>query len=476
MGDFNRYRIYCETEVKWVEDYADTVPTVCPNNPAHTVRADSAAELDSKRIILVPDSDGQGILGGETGVGDEMERVIGATRIEKSTADTVPALVMQCSTGHPTGYGCLQLDMDVDGPALDIDSEATGYPLINLQQINGNSRGDIAFGTSRISDPSSPSEGDFWFDGATHSLKYMDDVGVKEVPSTVQVLWSADGSGHIYPKTATDDIYIGGATPNAVLFDDGDAVFGAAAMTGSGERLRVVGSQLIDQNGNAVGLDIDSEATGSPLITLQGLNTNTRGDIAFGTARTADPTTPSEGDFWYQSTDGELKFRKSAATVEVRDAIKLQGRAVASTAPTNSQVIGWNDGAGEWQPQSSSTSVDTSEVTATATTTTTSTTDVLVGSMTTTPAAATYLVWFAGSVTHGTNNANIYISIYAGGTQVAASEILLAHKWASNGDTDSFMCIARVTVNGSQTIEGRWRTSSGTATMYQRTMTLVKST
>jgi hypothetical protein len=172
MADWNRYRIFCETEGIWVEDQADVEPTTCPNNPAHTVRAGSAAELDSKRIILVPDPDGQGILGGETGVGDEMERVIGATRIEKNTNDAVQALILQCSTGHPTGYGCLQLDMDVDGPALDIDSEATGYPLINLQALNANTRGCIAFGTARTADPSAPSEGDFWYDSTTEELRF----------------------------------------------------------------------------------------------------------------------------------------------------------------------------------------------------------------------------------------------------------------------------------------------------------------
>jgi hypothetical protein len=620
MANWNRYRIYCETESLWVPTYADTPPAVCPNNPGHTVRAGSACQLDSKRIILVPDSDGQGILGGETGVGDEMERVIGATRIEKTTTDTVPALVLQCGTGHPTGYGCLQLDMDVDGPALDIDSEATGYPLINLQGLDGNSRGDLAFGTGRTSDPSSPSEGDIWFSGTSHSLKYMDDVGVKEIPSMAQVFWSSDGSGHIYPKTATDDIYIGGATPNGVWFDDGDLVLGDNQMSGS-ERLKVVGTTFIDQDGNAVGLDIDSEATGSPLINLQPINTNTRGDIAFGAVRTADPSSPSEGDFWYNSTDNvlkyydgaavqtlttagmtspwseasgvlypttfatddvvvganamssgerfrvvggariekadaqndaglylqisgshptgatypgllldvdvnvpgldidseatgyplinlqglngnsrgdiafgtgrtgdpsapsegdlwyeatseELKFRKSASTVEVRDAYKLQGRSVAATAPTDGQVLTWNNTGTQWEPQAAA--GGSQQATATATATTTSATDVLVDSMTITPAAGTYLVWFTGSLDNSTNYQNIYTSVYSGGTQVAASEVVNCAKWTA-GDCTSFVCMARVTVNGSQAIEGRWRTAGGTASMFQRTIMIAKT-
>ncbi len=52
--------------------------------------------------------------------------------------------------------------------------------------------------------------------------------------------WSRS-SGHIYPTVATDDLYIGGSTPNGVWFDDGDMVLGGSAMVGT-ERLRVVGN------------------------------------------------------------------------------------------------------------------------------------------------------------------------------------------------------------------------------------------
>jgi hypothetical protein len=623
MANWTRYRIYCETEALWVPTYADSPPTVCPNNPAHTVRADSAAQLDSKRIILVPDADGQGILGGETGVGDEMERVIGATRIEKSTADTVPALVLQCSTGHPTGYGCLQIDMDVDGAALVIDSEATGFPLLTLDGVAGNSRGDLAFGVSRTSDPSTPSEGDFWFDGTGHHFKYRDDTTVRALVPDSEVYWANDGSGHIYAKTATDDLYIGGTTPNGVWFDNGNMVLGDNQMAGS-ERLKVVGTTFIDQDGNAVGLDIDSEATGAPLINLQPLLSNTRGDIAFGAVRTADPSTPSEGDFWYNSTDDvlkyydgtavqtlttagmtspwseaggviypttfatddvvvganamssgerfrvvggariekgdaqndsglylqvsgshptgatypgllldvdvnvpgldidseatghplinlqpingnsrgdiafgtgrtgdpsapsegdlwyestseELKFRKSASTVEVRDAYKLQGRSVAATAPTDGQVLTWNNTGTQWEPQAAP-GPYSNIAEANGDITTTSTTDVLATGMTITPAAGTYMVWFSSTVGSDSNNANVWASIYSGGTLVSGSERELMRGAAQGNVTIGFSCIARVTVNGAQAIEGRWRVTTGTTgTMHNgRTLAIIR--
>lgn len=65
---------------------------------------------------------------------------------------------------------------------------------------------------------------------------------------------------------------------------------------------------LLDQDGNGVPLDIDSEATSQPLINLAPVVGNTRGDVAFSTARTSAPATPSEGDLWYNSGDERVEF------------------------------------------------------------------------------------------------------------------------------------------------------------------------
>jgi hypothetical protein len=489
MANWNRYRIYCETEAAWVPTQADSPPTVCPNNPGHTVTAGSAVQLDSKRVILVPDADGQGILGGDAGVGDEMERVIGAMRIDKSTALTVPALAMQCSTGHATGYACLLLDMDVDAPALDIDSEATGYPLINLQPVSGNSRGDIAFGAVRTSNPSSPSEGDFWYNTTDKALRYYDGASVKTLETTggSEGPWSVS-AGVIYPDNAsTDDVVVGAS---AMSSGERFRVVGGArieksdAQNDSGLYLQVSGSHptgatypvlLLDVDVNVPGLDIDSEATGHPLINLQGLNGNSRGDIAFGTVRTGDPSAPSEGDLWYEATSEELKFRKSASTVEVRDAFKLQGRSVAATAPTDGQVLTWNNTGTQWEPQGAP-GPYSNVAEANGDITTTSTTYVLATGMTITPPAGTYMVWFSSSLGSDTNNAQMWASIYSGGTQVSGSERELMRGAAQGNVSIGFCCVARVTVNGSQAIEGRWRvTASSTGTMENgRTLAIIK--
>lgn len=335
MADFTRYRIYCETEVAWIETYSDSEPTVCPHNPSHTVRTGSAAQLDSKRIVLVPDVDGQGIIGGDTGYGNELLRVLGAGRFEKINSEAEPVLYIGGSSSHPTGYSVLSLDQDNNGPVLDLDSEATSYPLVNLQP----------------------------------------------------------------------------------------------------------------------------------------LSSNTRGDICFGTDRGADPSSPGEADIWYQSTDEEFKFRKSASTVYFRDAIKLQTYDIAPTVPTDNYVLSWNNGGSQWEP------VDISSLggsysniaSSTTSTTTTSQTDVPMAGMTLTPAAGTYISSFTTTFRHSNNGSVIYTSLYAGGAKQEYSEVeVQSPRWVNAGYT--VVSQARVTVNGAQAIEVYWRTTGGTATASNRSL------
>jgi len=111
-------------------------------------------------------------------------------------------------------------------------------------------------------------------------------------------------------------------------------------------------------------------------------------------------------------------------------------------------------------------------VEATGTITTTSTSDVLATSMTITPAAGTYLAWFSGSVWNGTSAQSVLASIYKNTTQEAASEREFATY--RNDERGGFSCMARITVNGTDSISGRWRTSGGTASMAERTLMLLK--
>lgn len=107
--------------------------------------------------------------------------------------------------------------------------------------------------------------------------------------------------------------------------------------------------------------------------------------------------------------------------------------------------------------------------------TTTSDTYELIPSLTKTPPAGTYKVHLSGSVEHTSNNDSIFAAIFKGGSIVAASEREF-RRGAGQGDVaGTFHCIAVVTVDGSEAIEGMWKEQvGGTATMHQRQMLLEK--
>lgn len=116
---------------------------------------------------------------------------------------------------------------------------------------------------------------------------------------------------------------------------------------------------------------------------------------------------------------------------------------------------------------------------ATGSTTTTSATDVLMGSMTYTPGAGSYLALFGTTLQENSNNANVFVSIYGNGSQVSGSE-RSATPQIQGGLTPSLnqnspiFTFAYVSVAAGQTIEGRWRVSAGTGTALTRWLILVR--
>jgi hypothetical protein len=108
-------------------------------------------------------------------------------------------------------------------------------------------------------------------------------------------------------------------------------------------------------------------------------------------------------------------------------------------------------------------------------TTTNSTSPILIGGMTDTPPAGTYLVRFIAAIYYSTS-AGPYVefSIYVGGIKVQESI-----QWMSGGHSLGIpVCVsAIVTVSGSQTIEARWAVSSSlyTAGIHNtRTLNLIQ--
>lgn len=127
--------------------------------------------------------------------------------------------------------------------------------------------------------------------------------------------------------------------------------------------------------------------------------------------------------------------------------------------------------------------ISTTKVTSSSDTTTTSTASpatAVINTMTITPAAGTYNVDFATTLSSNANNVDIFVSIWAGNALSAGTE-QYATPQIQGGLTPSLpfdlvaSTIGQVTVNGSQAIEIRWRLSgAGKATSHHRTMIITR--
>lgn len=128
---------------------------------------------------------------------------------------------------------------------------------------------------------------------------------------------------------------------------------------------------------------------------------------------------------------------------------------------------------------SSSPSMFTEEAAATASANITTGTDaVITGMSITTPPAGIYIAWFSGDLNSGTAGAAISVSFYVGGTQSAASLrkiIPFSGGTLTSGSARGAVALQELlTVNGSQTIDVRASTSSGTQTIASRTLTILR--
>lgn len=118
-----------------------------------------------------------------------------------------------------------------------------------------------------------------------------------------------------------------------------------------------------------------------------------------------------------------------------------------------------------------------SQATASTDTTTTSTTDVLAAPLSLTPGVGDYLVWFSGSLENTIPVAGVnedqFVSIYVNGVQIAHTERQITTEELIGDAPFPFAGHAYVSEVGvSDAIEVRWRTTAGTATMHERTLTV----
>jgi hypothetical protein len=119
--------------------------------------------------------------------------------------------------------------------------------------------------------------------------------------------------------------------------------------------------------------------------------------------------------------------------------------------------------------------ISTSSVVA-GTLTTAATTDTLMTSLQfTNIPAGRYFANFGTSLSHGTTNAIVWVSIYVGGVQVTGSERI----WQRGGAQANIvggvdLAGFPITITTTSTVEVRWRTDTGTATSTNRHFTLLR--
>ena len=171
-----------------------------------------------------------------------------------------------------------------------------------------------------------------------------------------------------------------------------------------------------------------------------------------------------------QGNDSRLSDDRTASGLRTASTIVVISSA---TAPTVGQtLVATASNAASWQSISASYPYS-NEVTGAGSITTNNGSDTQMSGMTLTPPAGTYMVWFTGDITDNSNGSVATPNIYVGGLTVTSSERPFTR--GSTGVTASFDCVARVTVNGSQAIQGMWRASGGsTATNTRRSLAIVR--
>lgn len=209
--------------------------------------------------------------------------------------------------------------------------------------------------------------------------------------------------------------------------------------------------------------DFTSSATANTTTTLTSASNGVlifTGTTAGQIVRLPDATTLTVGARY------EL-YNTATATIALQDNVGTALETISTISGYAKVILLDNStAAGVWQRQITFEDV-TTLTSSTSLISTTNTTDTLMTGQTITPPAGTYLVSGRAAVSATTNNRLVSVSIYAGGSKATGSEaagfIRTGNATFTSADISNIKTDAIVTVNGSQAIELRWRTSGGTA-------------
>jgi hypothetical protein len=103
---------------------------------------------------------------------------------------------------------------------------------------------------------------------------------------------------------------------------------------------------------------------------------------------------------------------------------------------------------------------------------TTSSTDVLITGMSITPQAGTYAIWYSSTNANTTNNSKNNVTLYKGGSSITDSN--RTFQTGSSNMTFQLNTLTVTSCNGSQAIDVRVKTSTGTFTVDGRSLLLIR--
>ena len=289
---------------------------VIQNGTAIGVKVTQNAVIDAMKIIQAQDAIGLFVFKSAVGTGDVL-RVqnlgTGNGIVVDQDGDGIALNVAIDAASTMTGLNVVNSGTGV-GAVITQNGAAAAVNITQTTNNNGVFIHKTASGTGDALTVENDGSGAGIFidsDGNGIALKITTFFGSQDA---IQILNGGTGKSLVINQTGSDIAVSIAQTPNLdVLFLDkqgtgsGDVIEAKNAGTGRG--------LFLDQNANGIALDIDSEATGQPLINLAPVTGNTRGDIAFGTARTASPTTPSEGDMWYDALSERILVKNSSSII-----------------------------------------------------------------------------------------------------------------------------------------------------------------
>lgn len=230
--------------------------------------------------------------------------------------------------------------------------------------------------------------------------------------------------------------------------------------------------KLADTTGRATvatGVTIDASNNITTTGSVSAASVNVGGsplsmdDLSDADTTTQTPT--SNDDLYWNGTNWVPRLNTQTSTDPTVNNDNTQGYVIGSrwiNTATDAIYIATDvsTGAAVWTRSDSGGAKPYSDIAEASTlTTTTATIPVQMNGMTLTPPAGTYLVWLSADVFADKNNTQAGVLIYLAGSVVPNTERIFTFN-SSNGDA-GMTTQARVTVNGSQAIQGYWVIEAG---------------